>query len=168
MPKHLARTALSRRRFLLAGGALTLSAGGAAFFATTSGGSPTLVNPEPRMTVWKSPSCGCCRGWIDHMETAGFAVDVVETDDLDPLKSARGIPVELHACHTAEIAGYAVEGHVPAAAIAKLLAEKPDLDGIALPGMPAGSPGMGGPAEALEVLGFSGGRTLRPFWTGTV
>ena len=96
----------------------------------------------PRMTVHKTPTCGCCGSWIDHVKKAGFAVDVHDMDDLGPVKERLGVPYAKGSCHTAEIGGYLIEGHVPAADIKRLLEAKPDARGLVLPGMPLGSPGM--------------------------
>jgi len=108
--------------------------------------------------VLRDPSCGCCGGWVDHLKLAGLTVNVEERSDLDPIKRRLGIPEELWACHTATVGGYAVEGHVPAHAIARLLAERPGFKGVAVPGMPIGSPGMesGDHEDVFEVIGFDG------------
>jgi len=92
--------------------------------------------------VVKSPYCGCCGHWVDYLRAEGFEVRVVEAEDVTPAARALGVPDDLRSCHTASIDGYAVEGHVPAADIRRLLAERPDAAGIAVPGMPVGSPGM--------------------------
>lgn len=115
--------------------------------------------------VWKSPSCGCCSGWVDHMREAGFEVEVHDVADMQAVKAEHGIPGELGSCHTALVGGYLVEGHVPAADVERLLAERPAVDGIAVPGMPVGSPGMevpGRPADRYRVIAFtgSGGRSV--------
>jgi hypothetical protein len=94
------------------------------------------------MTVHKSASCGCCAKWVEHVQKHGFTVKVVNTDDIMAVKAKAGIPDTLASCHTATVGGYVVEGHVPAADIKKLLASKPKAKGIAVPGMPMGSPGM--------------------------
>lgn len=94
------------------------------------------------MTVYKSASCGCCAKWIEHVKKHGFAVKAVNVDDIMAVKAKAGIPDRLASCHTTMVGGYVVEGHVPAADIKKLLAQKPKAKGIAVPGMPAGSPGM--------------------------
>lgn len=94
------------------------------------------------MTVYKTPSCGCCTKWVDHLEENGFEVTVQPVEDLIPVKSRLGVPQELQSCHTAEIDGYVIEGHVPTADIERLLEEGPHATGIAVPGMPVGSPGM--------------------------
>lgn len=96
----------------------------------------------PRMTVHKTPTCGCCGVWIDHVQKAGFTVDVHDMDDLGLVKERLGVPYAKGSCHTAEIGGYVIEGHVPAADIKRLLEEKPNARGLVLPGMPLGSPGM--------------------------
>ncbi|MDE2361096.1 MAG: DUF411 domain-containing protein [Hyphomicrobiales bacterium] len=102
--------------------------------------------------VWRSPFCGCCHLWMKHMESAGFTVRSNETDDLMAVKRERKVPPDLASCHTAVVAGYTIEGHVPAADVQKLLADRPDALGLVLPGMPAGSPGMGIGAEPYDVL----------------
>ncbi len=108
-------------------------------------------------TVYKDPQCGCCNGYIAHMRNNGFEVEAVNLDDMSPLKRMAGVPELLESCHTMVIDGYVVEGHVPLAAIDRMLREKPAIKGIALPGMPAGSPGMGGQKERpFEIYGFSG------------
>ncbi len=109
----------------------------------------------PAIKVSKDPNCGCCNGWVAHLRRNGFTATVVETADMQAVKTRLGVPAELNSCHTAEIAGYIVEGHVPAQAIRRLLAERPDALGVAVPGMPIGSPGMeGGRPEIYEVLLF--------------
>jgi len=112
-----------------------------------------------RVTVHKDPGCGCCNGWVDHLRANGFAVKTINTKTLDAVKARLGVPKELAACHTAEISPYVVEGHVPALAIKKLLADKPHATGLAVPGMPQGSPGMGGTPEEYDVILF--GKTER-------
>jgi len=96
----------------------------------------------PRMTVTKDPSCGCCGAWVEHVRQAGFVVEVVESPEVNRLKVLLGVPQALASCHTAEIGGYVIEGHVPADAIKRLLVERPLAKGLAVPGMPVGSPGM--------------------------
>lgn len=98
-------------------------------------------------TVYKDPNCGCCQGYVDHLRTNGFQVETVETSNLMSIKRQHGIPDTLAACHTMLIGGYVVEGHVPLATLNKLLGERPGIKGIALPGMPIGTPGMEGPKE---------------------
>jgi hypothetical protein len=102
----------------------------------------TSANGQDRVTVFKNESCGCCKLWVRHLRDAGFAVEVHNIDNLGPTKERVGIPVAMGACHTAEVGGYFVEGHVPAEDIKRLLRERPDVKGLTVPGMPAGSPGM--------------------------
>ncbi len=111
--------------------------------------------------VYKSPTCGCCTKWIDHLRAEGFKVEAKDVQDLDGLKAMNGVPPKLAACHTGLIEGYVIEGHVPASDIRRLLAEKPKVSGLAVPGMPMGSPGMEHPDahrhEAYDVLSFGNG-----------
>jgi len=113
--------------------------------------------------IYKTSSCGCCQGWIDHMAKSGFSPQVVVLEDVSPLWRRRGIRGELSSCHVADIGGYTVIGHVPAADVRRLLKEKPKAIGLTVPGMPWGSPGMEGPKgekEAYEsLLILEGGRT---------
>ncbi|TYO65905.1 DUF411 domain-containing protein [Bradyrhizobium hipponense] len=119
---------------------------------------------EATFTVHKDPSCGCCTGWVQHLRDAGFTVQVEETADLDAVRSHLGIPPDLVACHTAEVAGYLVEGHVPAAAVRRLLSERPIAKGLAVPGMPVGSPGMeGGKPQPYAVVQFDADGHQRTF-----
>lgn len=111
----------------------------------------------PEITVTKDPNCGCCGAWVDHLKAEGFAVEVIETAAVNRVKAKLGVPNDLASCHTAEVEGYVIEGHVPAVAIRRLLAEKPQAKGLAVPGMPVGSPGMevaGAPAEVYDVVLF--------------
>jgi hypothetical protein len=120
----------------------------------------------PVLAVAKDPDCGCCDGWISHMRKAGFAVTVQVTKEMTAVKTRLSVPADLTSCHTAEIGGYVVEGHVPASAVRRLLAEKPDAIGLSAPGMPIGSPGMeGGKPETYEIVlfGNSGRRTYARF-----
>ena len=110
----------------------------------------------PTVTVFKTPSCGCCKGWAEHLEKHGFKVVARDLADVTPIKTAHGVPESLRTCHTALVGGYVVEGHVPADVIAKLLRERPKVAGLAVPGMPMGSPGMEGPtSESYDVLTFT-------------
>jgi hypothetical protein len=108
----------------------------------------------PLIQVHKSPTCGCCREWVEHLQQNGFKVEVFEADDLEPVKTRLGVPPGKGSCHTGEVGGYLVEGHVPAVDIRRLLAERPKARGLVLPGMPVGSPGMeveGVAAQAFTV-----------------
>ncbi|HEY9888275.1 MAG TPA: DUF411 domain-containing protein [Candidatus Obscuribacterales bacterium] len=101
-----------------------------------------LAEPLPPVTVYRSPTCGCCQRWVEHLQADGFAVEVVDTTAMDAIKAQYGVPDTMASCHTAIVHRYIVEGHVPAADIRRLLAEHPPVRGIAAPGMPMGSPGM--------------------------
>lgn len=114
--------------------------------------------PPVAITVYKSPQCGCCRTWVDHLRQNGFDVTAQDVDDVAAIKTKLGVPSELGSCHTAVTGAYVVEGHVPAADIRKLLAQKPKVAGLAVPGMPVGSPGMEVPgmeADKYDVIAFS-------------
>jgi hypothetical protein len=100
------------------------------------------VPAQPLLVVHKNPSCGCCGLWIEHMHAHGFEVEVRDIDDMGPVKERVGVPAGMGSCHTAEVAGYFIEGHVPAADVQRLLAERPEALGLTVPGMPLGSPGM--------------------------
>lgn len=104
-------------------------------------------NPLPVIEVYKSASCGCCHVWVDHLRANGFAVKAVDVPNPSDYRTKYGIPDDLGSCHTGVVAGYALEGHVPAAEIKRLLAERPKARGLAVPGMPMGSPGMEGPRK---------------------
>lgn len=110
---------------------------------------------RPEVVVYKSPECGCCTGWADHVAANGYAVTTRDLPDLETVKKTAGVPAELQSCHTAVVGGYVIEGHVPASAIDRLLAERPSVRGLAVPGMPIGSPGMEGPdPEPYDVMSF--------------
>ncbi len=117
-----------------------------AFAANASAQAPAqhAADPSalPPVVVHKSSTCGCCHLWVEHMRQNGFTVDVRDDGDLDAIKHRVGVPYGKGSCHTAEVGGYFVEGHVPASDVLRLLREKPDVKGLVLPGMPAGSPGM--------------------------
>lgn len=121
-------------------------AGRQAKAATPAHSSATL----PLMTVHKHESCGCCSVWIEHVEKAGFTVVAKNVDDMGPIKQSVGVPYTMGSCHTAEVDGYFVEGHVSAEDILRLLRERPDAKGLAVPGMPIGSPGMEHPDGRVQ------------------
>lgn len=155
-PSPPAAAAFNRRSLLTAAAALGLTAGCA-----------RAASAE--LTVYKTPWCGCCGGWVTHMRRAGFSPKVVEVEDLAPVRQKYGIPFTLSSCHTGVVAGYVLEGHVPPADVARLLRERPKALGLAVPGMPLGSPGMEQPGGATErfqtlLLLDRSGRT-RPFAT---
>jgi len=118
----------------------------------------------PTLKVYKSPSCGCCAAWVKHIEANSFKVEVFEMDDLAPVKAHYRVDLSLQSCHTAIIAGYVIEGHVPAADIQRLILERPVARGLAVPGMPIGSPGMeqGNQRDSYDVLLF-GEKGVRVF-----
>jgi len=133
MPTEL-NTPLPLRRLLCA--SLTLAPFYAGFASAES---------RPMVEVWKSPTCGCCRVWMTHLEENGFTVQGHDSGN-NVIRRRLGIPMALASCHTARVGGYAIEGHVPASDIIKLLDQQPDAVGLAVPQMPIGSPGMDGPA----------------------
>jgi hypothetical protein len=135
---------LSRRHFLV----------GAAALAT----APPARAAPVQVEVWKTRGCGCCTAWAKHLERAGFQPLVHEVDDIGAVRAAAGVPADLGGCHTSKVAGYVVEGHVPAEAVQRLLTERPAILGLSVPGMPLGSPGMqveGEPGEPFDVITFA-------------
>ncbi len=155
---------MERRDFLrttlgtTVGAALAATAGARWLGAQGAQGASAGQAALPAMTVYKSPTCGCCKGWVEHAKANGFTAKVIDTDGLAAVKRDLGVPAALQSCHTVVVASYVVEGHVPAADVKRLLAEKPKVRGIAVPGMPVGSPGMeqGSPAnyDRYDVLTF--------------
>lgn len=117
----------------------------AILFAMISGCSKE--SDAQTITVYKSPTCGCCKNWVAHLEDNGFKVIAHDSRDMDSIKREHGVPASMASCHTALVDGYIIEGHVPASAIRRLLKEKPAVAGLAVPGMPMGSPGMEGPRK---------------------
>lgn len=117
--------------------------------------SPQPALAEDTITVYKSPTCGCCTKWISHLEENGFKVEARNTNNVNKYKQEAGLQPGLASCHTAFVDGYAIEGHVPASDIKRLLAERPAVKGLTVPGMPMGSPGMEGPRkDRYSVLTF--------------
>ena len=116
---------------------------------------------KPHLSVYKSPTCGCCAKWVEYMEANGFTATVTNLPDVTPIKISNGLPPRLGSCHTTLIAGYVIEGHVPVSDIRRLLKEKPAIAGLAAPGMPAGSPGMDVPnSPPYDIIAFDkSGRT---------
>lgn len=120
------------------------------------GASTARAAEKPSVTMFKTATCGCCKGYAEHMKALGYPVTVIEQPDLSALKRRLGVEPRLESCHTMQVGSYVVEGHVPEKTLARLLAEKPAIKGIALPGMPLGTPGMAGPKEGpyiVEVIG---------------
>lgn len=122
-------------------------------------GVQSEASASNKVVVYKSPTCGCCTAWIDHMKAAGFDVEVHDMEDVAPVKDEQGVYPQLRSCHTALVGGYVLEGHVPAEQVARLLAERPTIRGLAVPGMPIGSPGMeqGSPEnyQEYDVVAFT-------------
>ena len=133
---------------------------------TPSPPSPLASTPDDTNTivVYKSASCGCCTKWVEHMQHAGFTVVTHDTEELAAVKDASGVPTELRGCHTAIVGRYVIEGHVPAGDVRRLLRVRPAVTGLAVPGMPAGSPGMeSNRAERYEVVTFGGSEPRKVF-----
>ena len=154
------RAALPLLAVLLAAGCTSTAPSAPPAWSYSSPTAPPSATAELAIEVYKSPTCSCCHEWEAYLRAAGYSVRSIPTDDMAAVKARHGIPEAAWSCHTAVIAGYAVEGHVPIAAIEDLLATRPAIDGIALPGMPAGSPGMGGvQAAPFAILAIEGGTT---------
>ena len=120
----------------------------------------SVLRAPVKMTVYKSPTCGCCTEWVKYMKAEGFAVNVVDMDDLSSIKKTSGVPAKLESCHTALVGAYVIEGHVPADLVRKVVAEKPAIVGLAVPGMPVDAPGMGSGKTPYEVISWDkAGRT---------
>ena len=120
----------------------------------------------PLVEVFKTPTCGCCSNWVEHLRTNGFTVRTTDLNDLTEIKKTRGVPEQVQSCHTAVVNGYVVEGHVPAADVHRLLKEKPAIAGIAVGGMPVGSPGMDFPGttpQSYNVMSFDKSGAIRVF-----
>lgn len=130
-----------------------LSAAFATVFLTST--ADAFADPIA-MTVYKSEFCGCCSAWIEAVQKAGYQVNTVIVEDMDPVKRKLSVPPELESCHTVEFMGYVLEGHVPVKAIEKLAKDKPSISGIAVPGMPMGALGMGDDPNAdYDVIAFT-------------
>jgi hypothetical protein len=120
----------------------------------------------PAVSVFKSATCGCCAKWVEHLRTNGFAPTATNMDDMNVVKSKHNVPKGIQSCHTALVGGYVIEGHVPAADIKRLLKERPAISGLAVAGMPAGSPGMESPTpERYDVVSFDKQGKTRVFST---
>lgn len=144
-----------------------LQIAGVAVLATLSSASHRSSQaPEPAtVTVFKDPNCGCCKEWVEHLREHAFEVIAKDTSDVSEIKRTARVPGQLHSCHTAFVNGYVIEGHVPAADIQRLLKEKPKVAGIAVPGMPVGSPGMeiGSRKDPYDVIAFNRDGSTRRF-----
>ena len=144
-----------RRAFLLALAAMPLM------------GAAAHAQRRTSVEVWRDPNCGCCGAWVDRLNAAGFDAAATPVPSLEPIRETLGTPADLAGCHAARVEGYTLEGHVPPAAIRRLLAERPaGVRGLAVPGMPAGSPGMeveGRAPETYDVIAFSADGSRRTF-----
>jgi hypothetical protein len=144
-----------------------LAALGGLAVAGAAGGAVWLSRPAPARaagTVYTSPTCGCCSAWAEHMAAAGLTLEVVHPDDLAAVKQRHGVPYGMGSCHTAVIDGYVIEGHVPAQTVQRLLRARPEVRGLAVPGMPIGSPGMEGPnAQPYTVYALTRDGGSTPF-----
>jgi hypothetical protein len=124
----------------------------------------TKLRASPLLTVYKDPDCGCCKSWVEYLRKHGFRIEAKDTRDMDQVKVNLGVPKSLMSCHTAIVGGYIIEGHVPAADIERLLKQKPKIAGLAVPGMPTGSPGMeGSPPVHYQVIAFERSGKTRVF-----
>jgi hypothetical protein len=130
---------------------------GVTIFAAALFARVLVAQTQPAMTVQRDPGCGCCLNWVAHLQKAGFKVLVTESPVMDKVKDQRGVPKAVRSCHTGVVDGYVIEGHVPAADIQRLLKERPAVVGLAVPGMPMGSPGMevsNGRVQPYDVIAF--------------
>lgn len=134
-------------------GSQAAAAASAAARARAATTTHLAMEDAPTITVYKTPTCGCCSSWVEHLREHGFEVETHDLRSLDQIKRMHGITRPLESCHTAEVDGYVVEGHVPADLIERMLTERPDIAGLVVPGMPMGSPGMEGPyRERYNIL----------------
>ncbi len=146
--------ALSRAVLIVGLGTFSLCASAAEPAVKAAASAARTTATSPKVEVHKSPSCGCCGAWVEHMREHGFETATHNVDNLDGIKKRVGVPYGLGSCHTAEVGGYFIEGHVPAAEVKRLLTEKPKAKGLTVPRMPIGSPGMesGDRVDPYEVL----------------
>ena len=126
----------------------------AAMLTVSVGPAPRAQRTAPSVTVYKSPTCGCCTKWVDHMRANGFDVTATNVEDMAAVKQKYGVPDKAASCHTSLVGGYVIEGHVPADVVKRLLAERPKVAGLAVPGMPASAPGMDIPGQPYTIVGF--------------
>ena len=158
--KQRQKAAVNRRQMLSVGGsfaAIVAVGAGTLWFMSESKESDEVVD-SATMVVHKNATCGCCAKWVDHVRQAGFKVAVRNEASIDAVKARLGVPAKLASCHTAEVAGYVIEGHVPAQDIQRLIRERPAAKGLAVAGMPQGSPGMeqDGQVDPYDVILFGG------------
>src|SRR6185436_37899 len=129
-------------------------AGLALIITIASGTAPLAQRTAPKITTYKSPTCGCCSKWVDHMRANGFDVTATNVEDMAAVKQKYGVPDKAGSCHTSVVGDYVIEGHVPADVVKRLLAERPKLAGLATPGMPASAPGMDIPGQPYTIVAF--------------
>jgi hypothetical protein len=144
---------MNRRDFVARAAGLAVTALGARRLLAQTGSGPATA-----ITVYKSASCGCCAKWVDHLRDSGFAPSVHDEENMDAIKDEMGVPKDVRSCHTALLDRYLIEGHVPASDLRRLLAQRPAVAGLAVPGMPSSTPGMAGPGqphEPYEVVSFA-------------
>jgi len=153
---------ISRRTFVAQAAALGSALAGGGSLWGLAAGAPTTI------TVYKSRTCGCCSKWVDHVKAAGFQAVVHDDEDMDTVKDNLGVPRGVRSCHTAQVEKYLIEGHVPAEDIRRLLKDKPKVAGLAVPGMPASSPGMavaGSLHEPFQTVSFQHDGTTEVYAT---
>lgn len=161
MPKKKAKPARKSRSstFLILGSLAVVAFAGGWLYAG-GGGEATVLGADGqalKVTMYKNPSCACCDKWVEHMERAGFEVETVPSGEMHLIKQREGIDASTASCHTAFVDGYVLEGHVPARDVKRLLEERPAVKGLAVPGMPMGSPGMeGNYRDPYDVVTFDG------------
>lgn len=137
--------------------AIAIAAAAAVGFAAPAGATPA---PKPLATLYKNPQCGCCESYADYLRSNGYEVKVIPSNDLALIQQRQGVPPGFEGCHTTLVGGYSIDGHVPIDTFNRLLAERPDISGITLPGMPPGTPGMGGSKVPLTIYALAkGGKT---------
>jgi hypothetical protein len=140
---------------------------GAAALVARRASAAVPVTPgaaRPPLTVYKDPSCGCCKDWVKHMQSNGFTATAIDNPDMDAIKDHYGVPSGVRSCHTAIVGNYVIEGHVPAADVDRMLKEQPKATGLAVPGMVTGSPGMEGlMSKAYVVVAFQKTGATTPF-----
>ncbi|OFW06289.1 MAG: hypothetical protein A3I61_07460 [Acidobacteria bacterium RIFCSPLOWO2_02_FULL_68_18] len=143
-----------------------LCAGALVAALATVNGPALAQRPGPTVQVYKAPTCGCCANWVKHLQERGFTTQVTDTENIAEIKARHNIPARVQSCHTAVVGGYVIEGHVPAADVQRLLREKPAIVGLAVPGMPIGSPGMEVPnmnPQKYDVMAFDKEGQLKVF-----
>ena len=139
---------------------MAVAAALAAMLTMSFAPAPRAQRTAPSVTVYKSPTCGCCTKWVDHMRANGFDVTATNVEDMAAVKQKYGVPDKAGSCHTSLVGGYVIEGHVPADVVKRLRAERPKVVGLAVPGMPASAPGMDIPGQPYTIVGFDRTGTL--------